>query len=56
MRDSDRIDKILETIREIWKKYPDLRLTQLIGNCFPAGDNYYREDDELLKRLEVTYK
>ena len=30
MRDPERIDKILNIIREEWKKYPDLRLGQLL--------------------------
>lgn len=34
MRDPDRINEILELISKIWHKNPDLRLCQLIGNCF----------------------
>ena len=30
MRRVDRIDKILKLIEEEWKKYPDLRLGQLL--------------------------
>jgi len=58
MRDPERIDKILNAVSELWHKYPDLRLTQLIANCFPssANDNYYREDDVLLTKLKETYK
>ena len=55
MRDRRRIDPLLAQIRRIWKAEPDLRLCQLIGNCFPAGDNYYREDDLLASRLEGVY-
>jgi hypothetical protein len=32
MRDPERIDKVLEVIRIIWKANPDLRLTQLVLN------------------------
>ena len=56
MRNPDRIDIVLDVIREIWKKYPDLRLTQLIGNCFPNIDAYYKEDDELLDKLNKVYE
>lgn len=50
-----KVDRILKLIKKIWKKYPDLRLCQLIGNCFIAGDNYYKEDDVLEKVLKERY-
>jgi hypothetical protein len=56
MRDPKRIKPLLKLIEEIWVQYPDLRLCQLIGNCWVAGDNYHREDDELEKRLKEVYK
>lgn len=56
MRDPARIPIILEQIRKIWEQYPDLRLCQLIGNAFPAGDNYYREDELLSDRLCERYE
>ena len=48
-------EKILDLIRQVWEKYPGLRLCQLIGNCFPWGDNYYKEDAELVEQLEKYY-
>lgn len=30
MRDPDRISRMLELVEEIWRKWPDLRLGQLI--------------------------
>jgi len=56
MRDPKRIPKILKLIGRIWKKNPDFRLCQLIGNCFDAGNNYHIEDDELEKRLKDVYE
>lgn len=56
MRDPDRIEPVLEKIEQVWRKYPDLRLCQLLGNCFPMGDLYYVEDDKLLFALENTYE
>lgn len=56
MRDPKRIDRILDQIREVWKKHPDLRLMQLLGNCFQGIDNYYTEDDEVESLLRSTYK
>jgi hypothetical protein len=46
-RDPARIPRILELIRKHWEEYPDLRLTQIIGNCFGPGDHYYKEDSDL---------
>ena len=57
MRNPKRIDPILELIKEIWHKYPDLRLTQLIMNALKiAGDPYYIEDDKLQKALKKYKK
>jgi len=56
MRDPKRIDRILKKLKTIWMKYPDLRLFQLLGNCFPAQDNYYVEDEELENRLKAVYR
>lgn len=55
MRDPNRIPKILRLIEMIWTDHPDLRLCQLIGNCFPTGDNYHKEDSELEMKLVETY-
>lgn len=56
MRNSNRIDRILKLIEKIWKKNPNLRLFQLLGNLYVAGDNYYREDDNLEKNLREQYE
>ena len=56
-RNPARIDPTLEKIGEIWKKSPQLRLGQLLGNCIrTAIQFYYMEDDVLLERLEAMYK
>lgn len=55
MRDPARIDTLLEIVRDAWKKHPDLRLCQLIGNCFDAGDLYYKEDHALGEALVRMY-
>jgi len=54
-RPEERIDIVLALIREVWKRNPSLRLCQLIGNCFDAGDNYNREDHELLCNILRVY-
>lgn len=55
MRDRKRIIRILSLILIAWHKNCDLRLCQLIGNCFESGDNYYKEDEELEKRIKEMY-
>ncbi len=55
-RDPDRITPMLARIEELWKKSPQLRLGQLLGNCAKAEVQlYYMEDDVLLERLEAMY-
>ena len=56
MRDANRIDVILKEVKNIWEKYPDLRLGQLICNvvCDPAL--YYIEDENLIEALKEFYK
>lgn len=57
MRDPERIDKVLNTIKKIWKQYPDLRLCQLLFNITnDANALYYVEDDVLEKALKDYYK
>ena len=56
MRDPERIDVILQEIRDIWHKYPDMRLGQLIGNVLEGPSLYYVEDDSLVKALKDMYE
>lgn len=54
MRDVRRINEVLTIIAELWAKYPDWRLTQLIINATGAEGPalFYLEDDMLLERLK----
>lgn len=56
MRDPKRIDVILQEISDIWHKYPDMRLGQLIGNVLEGPSLYYVEDDSLVKALKDMYE
>ena len=57
-RDPERIPEVLQRIGEVWKRHPELRLTQLILNYvhpeIQCPQLYGLEDDELLRRLGVT--
>lgn len=56
MRDPKRIDVILQEISNIWHKYPDMRLGQLIGNVLEGPSLYYVEDNGLVDALKDTYE
>ena len=56
MRDIDRINEYLKIIEEIWKKYPDLRFSQLVLNVLRNPTDYYLEDDKTLKMFKEVYK
>ena len=56
MRDPNRIDKVLNEIKEIWKKYPDLRLGQLLCNVLRDPALYYVEDNDLVEYIKAYYK
>lgn len=57
MRNPDRIDPILAQIRDLWAKYPDLRLGQLLVCAIkpsePCAGIFNIEDDVLSNRLET---
>lgn len=56
-KDPKRIPDVLNKIKELWEKAPDLRLGQLLSNtCKKDIQLYYLEDDDLVKRLEAMYK
>jgi len=63
MREPDRIDRIVEVLRQAWHRHPDWRLNQLVINASDTpydcdkphecglGLVYYIEDDTMEKRL-----
>lgn len=55
MRDINRIEPLLARLQEVWKRYPDLRLSQLILNVEKDPKIYYMEDEELIELLEQFY-
>lgn len=58
MRDINRIDEFCEVLKTEWKKAPDLRFGQFIGNLFSyvytttKKDPFYLEDHEMCKHLQ----
>ena len=55
MKKPRNIRHILIQIEKIWKNHPELRLCQLIQNCF-RDDIYYIEDEKLIKTLKEYYE
>lgn len=65
MRDINRIERILNMLKELWNKYPDQRLGQLLENyVFFKGKRgditslrlFYQEDDETENILKEIVK
>lgn len=51
MREIERIDRILNTIREIWIKQPDTRFLQLISNM---TSDYSSKNNDCLKEYSYS--
>jgi uncharacterized protein YihD (DUF1040 family) len=64
MRDATRIPRVLDAIREVWEREPEMRLAQLLVNAAKAGSYedvsqskmFYIEDDQLLEGLKNIEK
>lgn len=54
-RDPARISIILSAIEDAWRRNPDMRLMQLLGNLF-YDDGYHVEEEHLLRRLIDVYE
>ena len=56
MRDSARIDVVLERLRAFWKANADWPLGQIVFNACdavaPGVDVFFPEDDEFLRGLD----
>ena len=55
MRAPERIERIIDLLREVWTEVPQWRLTQLVINAsdtnHDCGPVFYMEDDELEAKL-----
>lgn len=50
MRDTDRIDRIVDKLRTAWHVCPDMRLTQLMNNL--GAIEFHMEDDKTEASLD----
>ena len=61
MRDINRIEPMLNDLKELWCKYPDLRLCQLlhviaIKSGWMNHDLFYLEDDVINNQIKIELK
>lgn len=56
MRDIERIDRIIEKLREHWHAWPDQRLGQVVSNLMGPGphDVFGPDDDQWEAWLDVA--
>lgn len=54
-RDPHRIDPMVDALRRLWKRYPDMRLGQLVINAAHPSDTYNIEDDVMLQKLNEMF-
>lgn len=56
MRDPNRIDPLLEKLRQAWQAYPDMRLGQLVvalsSYASNSMDPFYVEDDKMSEAID----
>jgi uncharacterized protein YihD (DUF1040 family) len=52
----ERIDPLVDLLREYWKAHPDLRLGQILSNVDRQIDPFYVEDDVLFEWLKREVK
>lgn len=58
-RDPERIDKVLDKVKDYWKEHPDLRLGQLIfimASRHGHKDSFYIEDEALVREIQKAKK
>ena len=48
---AEQVNDVLYFLSKYWRRNPQLRLMQVLGNGFPAGDNYYVDDQAVLDYL-----
>ena len=56
MRNKKRISKVLAKLEEVWNKYPDLRLGQMLINIIATDNLYYVTDEQLTSRIRSVIK
>jgi uncharacterized protein YihD (DUF1040 family) len=54
MRDPNRIGDVLQAVEKIWRRYPDMRLGQLISNLADWSEQsvWDIEEDDLVAEIE----
>lgn len=49
-RDPARIERMLEKLRHVWARYPDMRLGQIISNVSPLNADLFMVEDDVVEK------
>ena len=52
IRAPQRMEEVLQLVKDVWEQYPDFRLGQLLVNVCGKADLFYVEDEDLVKALQ----
>jgi len=52
IRAPQRMEEVLQLVKDVWEQYPDFRLGQLLVNNCGKVDLFYVEDEDLVKALQ----
>ena len=56
MRDPKRIRAFCNRLADIWESQcPDWRFGQLISNVLGSEDNFYTEEEDMMKKFELYF-
>ena len=50
------MEHVIDVVETAWEQHPELRLCQMLGNCFDFANLYYVEDDVLIDEIKKFYK
>jgi hypothetical protein len=60
MRDPARIEVVLNELKDLWRKHPDLRFGQLVSivnrRMNKGGDMFFPEDEKWIEWFKETAK
>jgi len=51
MREQERIKRICEKLEQVWIKYPDMRLGQLIENFVCIPQKLWQQEDNITEEI-----
>lgn len=55
-RNKTYIKDTLKDLKKVWKKFPELRLGQILLNPFRNESIYFKSDREIIDKIKEYYK